>query len=367
MPFNYPFSSGPTYTVLSNDLLKISHKDKNYYKFFFKFEDLPLIDEINDTEMIFTQGADKVFLTEGAFGKGLRLKPLSIGRFFVPLPSTLDSFSLGFWLNPINVKPSVEVSTGQIKYYKMALFDKSNFFLDSSQNVSVITDESSFAVYEECLEDNMNKLYVLLQGVSDKIIVSSSPYVAGTMHYFWISYSGYLSSLKIFIDGLEVTTNNELGTDIPSSLNNDNSVPFHVNNSAVGYNALIRGNFGLLDELIFTTEYVIDSNILSKHINFGSEYSVYKNLVGLSEISQSFVYDDPTTIDIKAVASNGKNIYAGKSDGNLYKGDRLMWQSRKDFSQKDEIKLIKKNKLSTESIIDSQDGYLKIYKSSIRI
>jgi hypothetical protein len=44
-----------------------------------------------------------------------------------------------------------------------------------------------------------------------------------------------------------------------------------------------------------------------------------------------------------------------------------MWQVRRDFANKDEVKFVKKNFFGSNSIVDTQDGSLKLYKSSVRI
>ena len=44
-----------------------------------------------------------------------------------------------------------------------------------------------------------------------------------------------------------------------------------------------------------------------------------------------------------------------------------MWQVRRDFANKDEIKFVKKNVFDSSSEISVEDGALKLYKASVRI
>lgn len=337
-------------------------------KFFFKFETSPLVDNITGRRaaIISPSSAGRPFLEDGAFGKALRLRPQSVIQYNTTMPSVLDEFSLGFWLMPVNVQPSVNATTGELNYYRLALIDKSTFEDDGADEIVAVEADQTFVIYEECRSNGKNAMKIQLRGSDNsKYEYETEEYSTGEFHHFWITYSGPAETFAVYIDGKQTElSGNE---DVPADLVINMSVPFHINKSALGHNGLLRGNFGLIDELVFQTEYVASGDILSRHINLGSEYAIDNNLLNREEVHQAFVYDDPTTIDVLSVCSNGTNVYAGRTDGKLLKGDRTMWKVRRDFANRDEIRYVKKNILSADHTITVEDGALKLFKASVRI
>lgn len=336
-------------------------------KFFFKFESSPIQDNVTGRKalVISPDSANRPFLEPGAFGQALRMRPQSVVQYNVSMPDSLKEFSLGFWLQPVHVSPSVNSVTGELNYYRLALIDKASF-IESGEEMAAEETDQSFVIYEECRDNGKNTLTIQLRGTdNNKYEFVSEEYSTGEFHYFWITFNGTASIFSIYIDGKKARL--DTTDSVPEEILVNMSVPFHINKSAFGYRGLLRGNFGLLDELIFQTEYAEDGNILSRHINYGSENVVNDELLYREETFQVFAYDDPTTVDIKTVCSNGTNIYAGRSDGKLFKGDRTMWEVSRNFSNRDEIGFVKKNILSDNYIIDVSGGALKISKASIRI
>lgn len=368
-----PFFFQPIEGELANSLSSIDKKwAKEFYGsssvFFFKFESVPLVDNISGRRATVdaSEGTALPFLEEGAFGKALRLRPLSSIQYGVNLPASLPAFSLGFWLSSVNVSPAVNATTGVLNYYRMGVVDKASFETDSNNVVQANTDDSTFAVYEECRENNKNRMYIhLVTDTGSNIDAVTEEYTAGVFHYFWITFSSDAQTVMIYIDGkpaqLDITTNGWH----PLMVNQ--SIPFHINKSGLGHEALLRGNFGLIDELIFQTEFVVSEDIIGRHINYGSEYAVNNALLLREETHQAFAYDDPTTVDVNSICSNGTNIYAGRSDGRLLKGDRTMWKVRRDFANRDEIRYVKKNIISSDSVVDISNGALRLSKASVRI
>ena len=123
----------------------------------------------------------------------------------------------------------------------------------------------------------------------------------------------------------------------------------------------------MIDELVYQNDFMADDNILYRHINLGSEFVIDKNLINSQQISQGFVFDDQDTVNFNAVHSNGKNIYAGRSDGVVLSGDRRIWRSRKDFSNPQEFNFIKYKKMASDSVVNVSNGELRVFKSTVRI
>lgn len=350
--------------------LSIVYNDYNksiineHVKFFIKFDSVPIIDEITGKYLQLI-GEKFPFIESYENGKGIRLRPKSS----ISLPLLLSNnteFSLGFWIKSSWISPTVSSVTGLPVYYRMSLFDKSEFQYSSSTGF-ITSNNGSFVIYEESREDGFNVMKILLTGEDRRqIVVETEKYETGKLHHFWISYYGPGRRLDVYINGTRAVLYSEDGLPIPNSINISSSY-FNINKSAVGYSSLLRDNFGFIDELVFIEKYIVDEKSISNIINLGVEYIIDKSLLYKDIISNCFSFDDPTVLGVTCVLSNGKNFYAGRNDGVVFKGDRLMWQSRKDFINKDEIKYMKKNVFSADSVIGFQEGALKLYKASVRI
>lgn len=334
-------------------------------KFLMKFESSPFREELSD-QLLQSSGEQYSFPEKSVYGNGLRMRPKA--SLFLPLLlSKTDEFSFGFWLRPFWISPTVNPLTNTSVYYRMSLFDKSNFSYSSSTGFVTATD-GTFAFYEECREDGLNVLKIYLRSSDGTdVVVETEAYLSGKFHHFWISYYGPSRKLNVFIDGKAVRLFSEDGLSIPENLNDNSSVYFHINNSAIGYSSLLRNNAGLLDEVVFSGKYTVDGKTIAKIINVGAEAIVEQSLFYQGIVSNCFAFDDPTSLGVTSVLSNGKNFYAGRNDGVLFKGDRTMWQVRRDFASQDEIKFVKKNIFDADSIVSVENGALKLFKASVRI
>jgi len=334
-------------------------------EFLIKFESVPFKEELSD-QLLQSSGSQYFFIEKSLQGNGARMRPQS--SLFLPLLLTkLDEFSFGFWLNPFWISPTISPVTNMPVYYRMSLFDKSNYSYSSSSGF-VSPVDGSFSIYEESRDDGFNVMKIHLISFDGKeIVVETESYESNKFHHFWIAYYGLSRKLNVYIDGKLVKLISEDGLPIPESLNNNSSVYFHINNSAIGYGSLLRHNAGFIDELVFISQFIANSKTISDIINLGVEYVVDQKLLYQGLVNNCFVFDDPTSLGVTSVLSNGKNFYAGRSDGSLFKGDRTMWQVRRDFSNREEINSVKKKIFDENSVVNIESGSLKLFKASVRI
>jgi hypothetical protein len=334
-------------------------------KLFIKFEDIPLKEEIGG-QIMQSSGDQYSFIENSIYGKGLRMRPKS-SLFHPLLLAKSTEFSLGFWLRPFWISPTINPITNLPVYYRMSLVDKSNYSYNNS-NGFITCSNGTFSVCEESRDDGFNVMKILLcSSEGEQIIVETESYESGKFHHFWICYYGSSRKLDVFIDGKPSSLFSEDGLPIPKNLNNNSSVYFHINQSAFGYSSLLRNNAGLLDEVLFLNQFISDTRSISKIINQGVESLIDQGLFYKNIVNNCFAFDDPTSLGVTSVLGNGKNIYAGRSDGALFKGDRTMWQVRRDFANHEEINFIKKNVFDSNGKIEIKDGSLEIFKASARI
>jgi len=332
---------------------------------FLKFESFPIKDTINGT-FVQNIGSESPILEIGAFGNGIRLRPntiLSLGY----VPKDRRQLSLGFWWSPGWMRPAVGQNDNLPAYYRSPIVSRSNFSLDLVSG-DLTAEDATFVIYEESIENELNRMYILLENPDNEQSVWVSPtYSTGQFHYMWISYDGVQGRIALYIDGIEQSLTLESGSGVPSTLNVNQSVQLRINQSAVGKNSLLRKSFASIDELFVEDARQFDPLIIARHINFGSEYVYDSQLSRREKLHNGFSYDDPSAITVSAAFSNGTNIYTGRTDGQVFKGDRLLWKSRRDFSNRDEINFVKPRYLSTESSVSVDNGALRVSKASVRL
>lgn len=334
---------------------------------FVKFENFPIVDEMSGA-LCEVLGSENPSFTQGVSGRALKMQP----RTGVSVPFRFFSrsrFTLGFWLKPVWLSPSIDRSTGDQRLYRMPIVNYSNISLNQSNDEYEAS--TGFCVFEECLPNGTNILYIFLDGGDGNscLMKSISSYSADRFRNFYISYSGSDRKIALFIDGKRVLMDFIQGVQVPLSLLFDSTTPagVQINTSAIGYSGLVRKNFGSLDEFYIQNEYSSSSEVVARHINFGTEFVLFNNLRNQEQAHMVFAFDDPSSLNATAVHSNGNSLYVGRSDGRLYRGDKLLWQSRIDFSNSDEEKYIRKRLLAKDSQIKVEDGVLKITKGVARL
>lgn len=356
------FVVGKSFSIDENSIAQARQSAKLVA--FFKFESFPFIEETS-LKVLNNDGEQPPVVEKGAFGDGCRFRPQS--RFSFPLELKSDSaLTIGFWLQPKNILPTVSASDASVVYYRSSLFGKASYSYSSTSGM-VSIEEGSFVLYEECRDNNKNVLRIHLVGDDgSEVIVITPEYDCDIFHHFWITYNGLSREVVVFIDGIRKTIAIEDG-EVPSTINKSFDISMNFNLSAIGYNALLRTNTGLLDELVIMDQAITDISVISRHINYGTEFAIDETLKWREETYQSFGFDDPTALHINCVYGNGTNIYVGRSDGKIFKGDRIMWESRHNFADEEEDAILTKKLLASDSSITFEEGALKIYKGNIRI
>lgn len=359
-------STGFSKTISASQIHNVIYRKAKNTSTLVKFEGLPIRDEISGSNCIIRGNTNPAF-SDGVSGRALRMRPTS----GVDVPVYFNSrsrFSLGFWLRSIWLPPVLSLESNQLNYYRIPIINSSNISLNLT--TSIYEASTGFCIFEESIENGKNQLYIFLDGQSGPVLLrSNKEYSTGDFHHFYIAYDGASSNLILYIDGKRVETTMVIGSQIPQLISIDNLTPrtLRINDSAPGFSGLIRNNFGTIDELYFCNKYQGDSELVARHINFGSEFVAFSDLFNQDQVTMMFGFNDPSSLDLQAVFSNGTNVYAGRSDGRLFKGDRLLWQSRRDFSNREEINFVRTKLLSNESSVTVNNGSLRINQASVRL
>lgn len=318
------------------------------------FDSNQFINEVNGSGPHWINGVPTI--VPGKFENAWEMAPNVEVRFAISNLTT--AFSAGCWLNSTN--PGLATSSSGVTIpICLPLFSKCTFVngLYGARDSSYV----NFLVYEETEEDNKNHLAIELG--SSKSITGS--YTAGEWHHLWIAYSGdNPKTLKVWIDLEETAVTTIKGT-LPTSLTS-NSSDLTINGEAPGYSYNRIRNSAIIDDFLLLTVYIDDTSKISKAANNGSIYIANSDLSKIEEISQAIVFDDPSTVQITSVFANRGNVYVGRSDGQLLKGVRSIWRSRRDFNNPQEIDLVTVQYKGTTSPEISK-GAIKLTNETIRI
>ena len=266
-----------------------------------------------------------------------------------------DQFVLGFWLYSKNT--GVILDGDDIDPVKISLLN----IIDISNGSAL----NGITLYEETLVDGNNKLVINFD--ENGYAVRTNSYSKEKWHMFLISYDEGV--LRVIIDGK---------TEVLEVLNPSISLPigFSMNISDIFINKkTLSGN-----NIINNQGYIGDIFILNQAFDSTSQDEIF--VERLTSNSASYVLDednedtediyngfyiekDMTTIEINSITKSTNRYFIGRSDGKIMEGCSLLWESRRDFSNKNEESIINERVLGEPVVIN--DGFARVKNSVIRL
>lgn len=268
------------------------------------------------------------YVMQTNFGEALSLNSSFLLNDGVTSPTS--SFSLGFWIKPQSIGIIEQSGTAFPLYMPICALcntDSYNIFSPSFPQ---------FIIYEQNNVDGTNSVFVYIANASGATpyLVQSSSYSTNIWHYFTVIYNG--SSVVVYIDGIESTLTVVQGT-IPSTIVNDgNSSYFSINSTAPGSPLNVVKNICGIGE-IFLSNNVLTTSDISRLMSMGVIYVFDSTFSQYNEVSNQFLFNDPSTISINTMTSNNSSIYIGKSDGSFVKGSRKVWEFQQSFNSDNDI------------------------------
>lgn len=297
--------------------------------------------------------------TTGKFGNALQMA----GNTYYDidaLTSLTNQFTIAFLLKSVNPGIITNPTTHTTQPLKMALFSKSIQSYSSVTNLTTLTSEM-FSVWEETQSDGTNVLKIRVKGATTATLTTPA-YSTGVFHNFWIVYGS--STLKVYIDG--TLSSSTISGTVPATLT-ASSARFSINKGIDGSGYETARNGGVLDDLLILSTANNTKSDIFQAIDLGVFYVADTSLINEDEVSFGTVFDDTSTIQINSVFGNRGNVYVGRSDGLLLKGARILWESRRDFSNPEESKYLSIITKSTSSNYVVQDGIMTVTNAIIRV
>jgi hypothetical protein len=296
-----------------------------------------------------------------AFGDGLNLSGFT-GTIDL-LNSLSTAFTIGFWLKPSNPGMVTNPVGGATESLKMPLLSKAAFTTNSTTGVTTASF-NKFVVWEETQSDGKNVLKVQVGGFSSATL-TSSPYTVDEFHHFWIVYSGSVPSLAVYIDMVLDTSATTSGT-VPATLA-ISTHPFGINKNIAGDRYSTAKNKGVIDDLVVFSTARTNLSDIYRAITLGANFVAGSSESKGEDVDQAIVFDDTATIQITSLFGNRGNVYAGRSDGKILKGTRILWESRRDFSNPSEVNLVSVITRSSADNLVVQNGSLNITNAIVRV
>lgn len=297
--------------------------------------------------------------TNGIFGTALQLT----GDTYYDvdaLSSITNQFTFSFRLTSTNPGMVTNPNDNSTQPLQMALFNKSTLSYSSGTGQTVATNDM-FSMWEETQSDGTNVMKIQVNGATSATR-TSLPYTVGVSHHFWIEYGS--SSLNVYIDG--AIANGSLSGTVPSSLTGS-VARFGINKGLASFGYQMSRNFGILEDLFISSQ--ADSSVtdIFRALDLGAIYVADSTKVTQDEVSFGSTFDDTSTIQVNAIYGNRGNVYVGRSDGTLTKGNRTIWESRRDFANADEINYMTIITRSTTDNYVVQQGALTVTNAIIRV
>jgi hypothetical protein len=284
---------------------------------YLKFDNALLLDEVSGEFNSQIVLGESPLIEEGRIDNALRLSP----KYYIETTQAIQptsALTVAFWLKPVN--PGFGIDGGTVADNRMPLFGKSDFSIGASE---ITATNHSFSLSEINDDDENNRLEVVLSGSSGDFVAVSEPYKTGQWHFFWISFDGTSSSLKIFIDGYDSGIS-ESG-DVPSSLSSSTS-RFWINRLTSGKRSLVLKNTGLLDDLVLISSYKGLTDDVVKAMNLGILHIIDSDFEDTREISFGSMSNDPPTISSHAI-STPLGTVSGNSKGDISHGFKPVWET----------------------------------------
>lgn len=336
----------------------------NFLRLLLKFDNEYLLETISSTNMFVNDdetspsnsiGGQQASVLEGGEGYIMQDGQYLLGDGISGNGYDLNIHNgavIGFWLYPSNSGMATNPSTGDAEPITMPLLN----FVNSSTGSSVIK------IKEYTYYNSANYMTVFINNTQYQ--VTSEVYDSGKWHYVWIAYNGTTGNLIIYIDGRNQTSSNS--GSLVSSFGGTH-MDLYINYSDEGYAYNIGKNYGYIDDLFVLNEYNTVPSDIQKVINNGIDYLVDTGLRDTIIDGYNIYFDDPSTITITSAIDDMSYLYIGRNDGKILRGSPLLWEVRKTYSDKEEENLLNIDATKTSNNKISDDGFLEIKSTTIRL
>ena len=234
------------------------------------------------------------------------------------------SFTIGFWLQISSALGYVRHAVTREKTPKTApVVAKAERSIVDNQE---LLEMANFVIIEQAASATTNRLVLMLSqdGVSIANSISSAPYSVG-VHHFLITYDLDNSQARIDVDG----SFGSWQTAPASTYHSISSVKLNaINPDYVSHQSNNRST--IIKDLYLQNEPSLDETAGIRNFTYGVDYVTDLSLSEIEFANFAFSFSQPNTIATNSILATGSNIYLGRSNGDILKGEQPIWDT--DFT-----------------------------------
>jgi hypothetical protein len=247
------------------------------------------------------------------------------------LGNTAHDFTISFWwYSPSVVGYTRHAITRKETSKVTPIVGKGRVVEDESFK---FVDDGEFIISEVSASSSCNaiKLEICTTNSSPTHEYLSKSYIPG-LHHVMISYKSTIdpiSEIKIIIDGEQGETQFGPEYNMSTTLSN-----IYVNRLYHGYLAHESRQVGsFISDLVIKTSNADNAERDAiRNIRFGTNYIVDKSLEHVEHEFFGLGYSQPSTITTKQIYASGGNIYVARSNGDILKGYRPIWDTESNYA-----------------------------------
>ncbi len=271
------------------------------------------------------------------------------------------SWTISFWWNtPGLVGFTRHAITRELESKVAPLFAIANSTTSNSQtflaNATVVLTEIGYSKTKNAI-----RAYLSEDGTNVSQIITSEPYDAPGFRHVLVTYIQSQGRFRIDIDGEAGILHSAPNV----SLQKTGSL--RINEIAPGYIAHKTTQVGgYLFDLVFST-YVSTGNESLKAFRYGYEHISEETLFDTRFSYFGIAYSQPTTISTTQIFVDGGNIFAARSNGEIVKGARPVWDKEFSYPNTQSVALLNASETDDDRTIKWTTGGLKLKGVSVRI
>lgn len=265
-----------------------------------------------------------------------------------------------WWYSPRYLGKIKHVTSGLSTPVIAPIVAKANTAISDGIEASV-AGESEFIISEIGHSDNLNAIRISLFGDNSNVTheFESEPYDIGLRHIN-VQYSSIGSKYEVRIDIDGKRGKSYVGPSMSSSP----VAKLRINDVISGYSAhKVHQYNGIIGDLVLSKQ---DGISPVSMIIFGWEY-IAKDEEEDDFSFLGFSYTKPSTISTNYISASGGDILIARSNGDIRRGSKSIWDNEFNFINLDSIKFLNISKLNEDSSITLIDSGLEIKGSTIKI
>jgi hypothetical protein len=320
-------------------------------KFLILFNTSSLLDEVNNAEIFTNDGAEAIILDNGDGYQMTR------DQYLYSIDASLgitNAMTLTFSLLAKNPGLAKNMS-GNLESMFLRFMKFGEGTIDPITG-KYTPDTGYVYIQEKTLANNQNQLQIKFGTHT----ATTESYAADKTHHFWITWNGGTSAFKIFVDGLESVLTTSGAVPATMSLSQAGLWINYVEDDSA-YNVMRHD--GAIKDIAFFNSFKNTLTDIQTAVNFGIQYFADTANDGVQEIDFPIFMNDPTAVRVTDACSDGTDLYLSRTDGKILQGNSVLWQSKKDYKNPQEMSSIKK--FGEDITVDS--GYLKITNGTVRL